>query len=90
MVITGLTPAWDERSLNTYESSAPFHKEAGEPLQGHNEAQVQAVQHWRQQQRNEECKQTVLANNKKNWAQTEQNPTGWMQITLRAIAAVVI
>ena len=45
MAIIKLHPACDERSINIYEISASFHKEAGETLQGHKEVQAQAVQH---------------------------------------------
>lgn len=44
-MIIKLCPACDERSMNTYEISASFQKEAEETLQGHNEVQAQAVQY---------------------------------------------
>lgn len=55
-------------------TSAAFPKEAGEILQGHSGAQVQAVWHQHQLQRNEDHKLIVLSFNKK-WAQIVQTLT---------------
>lgn len=42
VVVIKLHPGHGERLMSIYEISASFHKEAGDTLQGHNEAQAQA------------------------------------------------